>query len=91
MSLTTSEPAPSFPAPRLPEELVASTAFLLKRLGFAVKEQTMDAYEGTVDFYVADPSDPIIRAYQGTFPTLFKPLSKMPAGLQAHLRVPELA
>src|SRR5437868_281565 len=47
MSLTTSEPAPSFPAPRLPEELVASSAFLLKRLGFAVKEQTMDAYEGT--------------------------------------------
>src|SRR5947207_583374 len=47
MSLTTSEPARSFPAPRLPEELVASTAFLLKRLGFAVKEQTMEAYEGT--------------------------------------------
>jgi DNA-binding MarR family transcriptional regulator len=47
MSLTTSEPARSFPAPRLPVELVASTAFLLKRLGFAVKEQTMEAYEGT--------------------------------------------
>src|SRR5256714_10617733 len=47
MSLTTSEPARSFPAPRLPAELVASTAFLLKRLGFAVKEQTMEAYEGT--------------------------------------------
>jgi MarR family transcriptional regulator, lower aerobic nicotinate degradation pathway regulator len=47
MSLTTSEPARSFPAPRLPEELIASTAFLLKRLGFAVKEQAMEAYEGT--------------------------------------------
>jgi len=32
--------------PRLPEELVASTSFLLKRLGFAVKERTMRAYEG---------------------------------------------
>jgi DNA-binding MarR family transcriptional regulator len=33
--------------PRLPEELVASSSFLLKRLGFAVKERTMKAYEGT--------------------------------------------
>src|SRR5215218_3635207 len=33
------------PLPRLPEELVASAAFLLKRLGFAAKEQAMDAYE----------------------------------------------
>jgi DNA-binding MarR family transcriptional regulator len=30
---------------RLPEELVASTSFLLKRLGFAVKERTLKAYE----------------------------------------------
>ena len=49
----------------------------------------VDAYDGTTDFYIADPSDPIVRAYQGTFPTLFKPLDRMPAGLQAHLRVPE--
>jgi MarR family transcriptional regulator, lower aerobic nicotinate degradation pathway regulator len=33
--------------PRLPEELVSSTAFLLKRLGFAAKEQAMKAYEET--------------------------------------------
>ena len=31
--------------PRFPEELVGSTAFLLKRLGFAAKEQAMRAYE----------------------------------------------
>lgn len=49
----------------------------------------VDAYEGTTDFYVADPTDPIIRAYQATFPSLFKPLDRMPASLQAHLRVPE--
>ena len=36
-----------------------------------------------------DPTDPIIRAYEGVFPTLFEPLSAMPADLQAHLRVPE--
>ena len=40
-------------------------------------------------FYVADPNDPIIRAWQGVFPTLFKPLDQMPAELQTHLRVPE--
>jgi len=47
MSVKTPQPAPVFPSPRLPEELVASTSFLLKRLGFAVKEKTMEAYEGT--------------------------------------------
>ncbi len=35
------------PLPRFPEELVASTAFLLKRLGFVAKEQAIDAYEST--------------------------------------------
>ena len=40
-------------------------------------------------FYVADPDDPIIRAYEGVFPTLFEPLDAMPADLVAHLRVPE--
>lgn len=32
-------------APRLPEELVASSVFLLKRLGFAAKHRALDAYE----------------------------------------------
>ena len=50
---------------------------------------TMDAYDGTMHFYVADPDDPIIRAYAGVFPTLFEPMSTMPADLRAHLRVPE--
>lgn len=49
----------------------------------------IDPYEGTTDFYIADPKDPLIRAYQRTFPTLFKPLDRMPASLRAHLRVPE--
>ncbi|HEY4889956.1 MAG TPA: UPF0182 family protein [Candidatus Dormibacteraeota bacterium] len=48
----------------------------------------IDAYEGTANFYVMDPKDPIIKAYQATFPSLFKPIDTMPAGLRAHLRVP---
>jgi MarR family transcriptional regulator, lower aerobic nicotinate degradation pathway regulator len=34
-------------APRLPAELVASSVFLLKRLGFAAKQRAMDEYEQT--------------------------------------------
>jgi uncharacterized protein len=48
----------------------------------------IDAYEGTATYYVIDPKDPIIKAYQATFPSLFKPIDAMPAGLRAHLRVP---
>jgi len=39
---TTAEPRV---LPRLPEELISSTSFLLKRLGFAAKDQAMEAYE----------------------------------------------
>lgn len=50
---------------------------------------TMNAYDGTLTFYVADPSDPLVRAWQGIFPTLFRPMAELPAGLSNHLRVPE--
>ena len=49
----------------------------------------MDAYHGTLDFYVADPDDPLIRTYQNIFPDLFKPLEAMSPFLRAHLRYPE--
>ena len=50
---------------------------------------TVNAYDGTMHFYVADPDDPIVRAYSGVFPDLFEPLDDMPAPLRDHLRVPE--
>jgi uncharacterized protein len=50
---------------------------------------TMDAYDGTMRFYVADPADPIVRAYAGVFPSLFRPMSELPEDLRPHLRVPE--
>ena len=49
----------------------------------------IDAYNGSVDFYVADPSDAILATYQHIFPGLFKPLAAMPADLQKHVRYPE--
>ena len=49
----------------------------------------IDAYNGTVDFYVADPSDAIVATYQRIFPGLFKPFAAMPADLQKHVRYPQ--
>ncbi len=50
---------------------------------------TVDAYDGTVHFYVVDETDPIIRTYRKAFPELFQDLSTMPAELRAHMRYPE--
>ena len=49
----------------------------------------VDAYNGTVDFYVSDPADPLLRTYERTFPGLFKPLDMMPPELRRHIRYPE--
>jgi uncharacterized protein len=49
----------------------------------------IDAYNGTVDFYLIDSADPIAATYQRIFPGLFKPFMNMPAGLQSHIRYPE--
>ena len=49
----------------------------------------IDPYEGTTTFYVADPNDALIKAYRKTFPSLFTPISEMPAGLRSHIRYPE--
>ncbi|MFZ5634166.1 MAG: UPF0182 family protein [Bacillota bacterium] len=49
----------------------------------------VDAYTGTVNFYVADDSDPLIKTYQKIFPGMFRPLPEMPAGLRSHIRYPE--
>jgi uncharacterized membrane protein (UPF0182 family) len=50
---------------------------------------TVDAYDGTVNFYVVDKNDPIIETYRKAFPAMFKDLSAMPSDLQAHMRYPE--
>ncbi|KAA3641941.1 MAG: UPF0182 family protein [Armatimonadetes bacterium] len=49
----------------------------------------VDAYDGTVDMYVIDPNDPIIRSNERIFPNLFKPISEFPEELVGHLRYPE--
>jgi DNA-binding MarR family transcriptional regulator len=47
MTVTSPQTAPLPKVPQLPEELVASATFLLKRLGYAVKERAAEAYEQT--------------------------------------------
>jgi uncharacterized membrane protein (UPF0182 family) len=49
----------------------------------------VDAYTGEMRFFLADPDEPIVAAYARIFPTLFEPMSELPADLEAHLRYPE--
>jgi uncharacterized membrane protein (UPF0182 family) len=48
----------------------------------------IDAYDGSIDAYVIDPSDPIIRTYAQIFPGILKPVAQMPADVRRHLRYP---
>ncbi|MBT5257307.1 MAG: COG1615 family transporter, partial [Nitrospina sp.] len=48
----------------------------------------IDAYEGSMMFYISDPSDPIILTWQKVFPELFKDLSEMSEDLRKHIRYP---
>ncbi len=49
----------------------------------------IDAYNGSVDYYVFDPEDPVISTYQSMFPDLFQPQEEMPGYLQEHVRYPQ--
>ena len=49
----------------------------------------IDAYNGTTTFYVFDKEDPVLAAWRGIFPDLFKDASAMPADLHRHVRYPE--
>ena len=52
----------------------------------------IDAYNGSMRFYIVDPADPVVKAYQKAFPSLFTPGSEMDRlnpGLREHLRYPE--
>ena len=49
----------------------------------------VDAYNGSVTFYVFDPTDPIIKSYQKMLPGLFRDQREMPANIRRHIRYPE--
>ncbi|MCL7455394.1 MAG: UPF0182 family protein, partial [Anaerolineae bacterium] len=50
---------------------------------------TMDAYDGSLAFYLIDPSDPVAATYAAIFPDLFHPVEEMDPQLVAHWRYPE--
>jgi uncharacterized membrane protein (UPF0182 family) len=49
----------------------------------------VDAYNGSMRFFVSEPNDPLIQAWQKLFPQLFHSMESMPKLLKSHLRVPE--
>ncbi len=49
----------------------------------------IDAYDGTMTFYVIDSDDPLIQTYQRIFPSVFTPESEIPEDLRDNLRYPE--
>jgi uncharacterized protein len=48
----------------------------------------INAYDGTVNFYVVDEEEPIAAAYRSIFPALFKPLAEFPREIIGHVRYP---
>ncbi|EXJ16310.1 UPF0182 family protein [Imhoffiella purpurea] len=49
----------------------------------------VDAYNGSVDYYVTDRDDPIVSAYARIYPGLFEPFDAMPNALKRHVRYPK--
>ncbi len=49
---------------------------------------SIDAYDGSMNFYIADQADPVIRTYRNIFPDLFQDLKEMPEDLRSHIRYP---
>jgi uncharacterized membrane protein (UPF0182 family) len=48
----------------------------------------VDAYDGSVGFYISDPDDVLVKVYARIFPDLFKPLAALPDDLRKHVRYP---
>lgn len=66
----------------------STTTYTINYIRNAVKI-AVDAYDGTVTYYLNDEDDPIIRSYARIFPGVFRPQSEMPDDLMAHRRYPE--
>jgi len=49
----------------------------------------IDAYNGSMTFYVWDDEDPLLATWQAIYPDLFTPRSEVPPALLEHVRYPE--
>lgn len=50
----------------------------------------VDAYNGSVNYYLVDNKDPIANTFKSIYPKLFKDFKEMPESLQAHIRYPNV-
>ncbi len=49
----------------------------------------VNAYDGTINFYIFDEEDPLIKSYSKIFPGMFDDKSEMSENLLDHIRYPE--
>ncbi|PSN14537.1 hypothetical protein C7293_11255 [filamentous cyanobacterium CCT1] len=49
----------------------------------------VDAFNGSVSFFIAEPNDPIIQTWDRLLPNMFESLEAMPESLRAHIRYPQ--
>jgi uncharacterized membrane protein (UPF0182 family) len=73
------------------ESRVSVTAQAKDRINYirnSVKA-TVDAYDGTVELYAWDPTDPVLKTWMKAFPGTVQPRSAIPTDLLAHFRYPE--
>jgi uncharacterized membrane protein (UPF0182 family) len=50
----------------------------------------IDAYNGTTQYFIVDPTDPMALTLQSIFPTLFRDMDEMPEFMKPHLRYPNM-
>lgn len=49
----------------------------------------VDAYDGTVKFYITDENDPVVKSYKKIYPLMFEE-GDIPQGIKSHMQYPEL-
>lgn len=49
----------------------------------------VDAYEGTVDYFIIDEEDPVLDVYDSIFPGVFKSMDELPDGIESQFRYPQ--
>jgi uncharacterized membrane protein (UPF0182 family) len=49
----------------------------------------VDAYEGTVDYFIIDEEDPVLNVYDSIFPGVFKSMDELPEGIENQFRYPQ--
>lgn len=49
----------------------------------------VNAYDGSVRYYLSEADDPLVNVYSSIFPDLFVPMDQLPPSLKSHIRYPE--